>query len=189
MLIGYERVSTTAQVTDAQRADLLAAGVAPANIYSDKLSGKTTKRPQLKECLKSLREGDTLIITRLSRLSRSVGDLLAILKDLKARGVELKVLHQPETSTDSPTGRFLVTVLSAVDELQREIIRENTMEGLAAARAQGRTGGRKPGLDTRKVRIAKQMRGEGANITEIAATLKVSRATVYRHLNETSGEG
>lgn len=184
MLIGYERVSTTAQVTDAQEADLLAAGVAESHIYADKKSGKSTNRPALQECLKALREGDTLVITRLSRLARSLGDLLAILEGLQAKGVDLKVIHQPEVNFTSSTGKFLLQILGAVDEFQRNILVENTHEGLAAARAQGRTGGRKPELDTRKVRIAKQMRSEGANIAEIARTLKVSRATVYRHLNE-----
>jgi DNA invertase Pin-like site-specific DNA recombinase len=183
VLIGYMRVSTTAQVTDAQEADLLAAGVTPGHIYADKLSGKDTKRPQLKECLRSLREGDTLVITRLSRLARSLGDLLAILKDLNSRGVELKVVHQSGVDFNTPNGKLLLQILGAVDEFQRDIIVENTKEGLAAARAKGHTGGRKPGLDPRKVRLAKQMHAEGSSISEIAATFKVSRATVYRHLD------
>ena len=186
--LGYMRVSTTQQVTDAQEADLRAAGVAPGNIYADKLSGKNTSRPELKACLKALREGDTLVITRLSRLARSLGDLLAILKDLEARNIEVKVVHQPEVDFTSSTGKFLLQILGAVDEFQRNIIVENTREGLAAARAKGHTGGRKPGLDPKKVRIARQMRAEGSSITEIAATLKVSRATVYRHINPDSGE-
>lgn len=189
MLIGYMRVSTTAQVTDAQEADLLAAGVAPGNLYSDKRSGKSSNRPALQECLKALRQGDTLVITRLSRLARSLGDLLAILEGLQAKGVDLRVIHQPEVNFTSSTGKFLLQILGAVDEFQRNIIVENTREGLAVAREKGHTGGRKPGLDSRKVRLARQMRAEGSNVTEIAATLKVSRATVYRHLNENTKEG
>lgn len=186
MKLGYMRVSTTAQVTDAQEADLLAAGVAKANIYADKLSGKSTKRPALQECLKALREGDTLVITRLSRLARSVGDLLAIIDGLEARGIGLEVIHQPELASNSPTGKFLRTVLSAVDQLQREIIVENTREGLAVARAQGRTGGRKPKVHNGQEQAIRTMRAEGMNVSEIAKSLKVSRATVYRHLGEAS---
>lgn len=186
--LGYMRVSASAQVTDAQEADLLAAGVAPPNIYADKLSGKNANRPELKACLKALRDGDTLVITRLSRLARSLGDLLAILKDLETRKIEVKVVHQPEVDFTSSTGKFLLQMLGAVDEFQRNIIVENTREGLAAARAKGHTGGRKPGLDAKKVRIARQMRAEGSSVTEIAATLKVSRATVYRHINPEVGE-
>lgn len=187
-LIGYMRVSTAAQVTDAQEADLLSAGVQPDKIYADKLSGKNSNRPELKACLKSLNAGDTLVITRLSRLARSLGDLLAILANLHARAVELKVIHQPEIDFTSSTGKFLLQILGAVDEFQRNIIVENTREGLAAARAKGRTGGRKPGLDARKVRLAKQMHAEGSPISQIAATFKVSRATVYRYLKPDSGD-
>jgi DNA invertase Pin-like site-specific DNA recombinase len=187
--IGYMRVSTGNQSTDSQEDDLIAAGVAAEHIYRDKLSGKNTNRPELKECLRAIREGDTLVITRLSRLCRSLGDLLAIMASLEAKGVKLHVIHQKDVSTDSPTGKLVRSILGAVDEFQRDIIVENTREGLAAAKARGRVGGRKPGLDEKRVRAAKQMRAEGGSITEIAATLKVSRATVYRHLNETSKDG
>src|SRR5438105_1910662 len=104
---GNMRVSTVAQSTDTQEADLTAAGVSPDKIYKDKLSGKDTRRPDLKACLKALNPGDTLYITRLSRMARSVGDLIAIMDGLEAKGVKLVVIHQPEVSTDTPTGRFL----------------------------------------------------------------------------------
>jgi DNA invertase Pin-like site-specific DNA recombinase len=182
--IGYMRVSTASQSTDTQWDDLLTAGVQPEHIYKDKLSGKNTKRPELKECLRSLRDGDVLVITRLSRLCRSLGDLLAIIDTLDSKGVQLQVIHQGAVNEASASGRLLRNILGAVDEFQREIIVENTREGLAAARARGRTGGRKPGLDERKVRTVRQMRAEGSSITEIATTMKVSRATVYRHLKE-----
>jgi DNA invertase Pin-like site-specific DNA recombinase len=187
MRIGYMRVSTTAQNTDSQWDDLTGAGVEPGNIYKDKLTGKNTKRPELKECLRALREGDVLVITRLSRLCRSLGDLLAIIDTLDAKDVKLEVIHQGAVNEASAAGRLLRNILGAVDEFQREIIVENTREGLAAARARGHVGGRKPGLDERKVRLARQMRAEGSSITEIATTLKVSRATVYRHLGQTAG--
>ena len=182
--LGYMRTSTTSQSTDTQEVDLLAAGVSPDKIYRDQLSGKNTKRPELQAALKALNGGDTLVVTRLSRLCRSLGDLIGIMKGLDAKGVKVEVIHQPEISTDTAMGRFVLNIMGAVDEFQREIIVEHTREGLAVARAKGRTGGRKPGLDQRKVRVARQMRAEGSNISEIAATLKVSRATVYRHLNE-----
>lgn len=182
--LGYMRVSTIAQSTDTQEVDLLAAGVDPKKIYADKLSGKDTKRPELQACLKALNPGDTLVITRLSRLARSLGDLLAILKDLESKDVTIEVIHQKDVDLNTSTGKLLISILGAVDQFQRDIIVENTREGLAVARAKGRTGGRKPELDAKKVRFAREMRAQGSNISEIARTLKVSRATVYRHLAE-----
>jgi DNA invertase Pin-like site-specific DNA recombinase len=179
--IGYGRVSTKDQNSGSQLDELTAAGCAPVFIDQGK-SGKLARRPELDKCLAALQAGDTLVITRLSRLARSITNLLVLAKDLREQGIALKVLHQPELDFDTATGRFLFYILAAVDEFQREIIVENTYEGLAFAKSRGRVGGRKPGLNPTTVKAAHQLVDSGASVAEVAQTLKVSRATVYRHL-------
>jgi DNA invertase Pin-like site-specific DNA recombinase len=187
-LIGYARISTHGQKEDSQVDELKAAGC--ERIFTDRgVSGKLGKRPELDACLDYLREGDVLVITRLSRAMRSIRHLLNTAHDLGERGIGLKVLKQQEIDTTSATGRFLFNVLAAVDELQREIIVEGTHEGWEAARARGRTGGRKPKLSPGAIQVAREMydkRGADGKrahtVDEIAAVLKVSRPTVYRVL-------
>jgi DNA invertase Pin-like site-specific DNA recombinase len=182
-LKGYGRVSTRDQNPDYQHDALLAAGCAEGDIHIDHgKSGKLARRPALDECLAALQPGDTLVITRLSRLARSLTNLLALASDFRERNITLKTLDQGDVDMTTPTGRFVLNILGAVDEFQREIIVENTYEGLAAAKARGRVGGRKPGLDPRRVAAARQLVDNGASVAEVAQTLKVSRATVYRHL-------
>lgn len=178
--IGYARVSTRDQNTDSQLDELRAAGCEPIFVDHGR-SGKLASRPELDKCLASLREGDTLVITRLSRAGRSLKHMLSLAADLDAKGVGLQVLKQ-NIDTTTPTGRLVFHILAALDEFQRELIVEGTYEGLAAAKARGRKGGRKPGLDPRKVKVAHQLKESGASVAEIAQTLSVSRATVYRHL-------
>jgi DNA invertase Pin-like site-specific DNA recombinase len=181
-LTGYGRVSTRDQNPDSQRDALLEAGVPPDRIYIDHgRSGKLASRPELDRCLASLVEGDTLVITRLSRAARSLRNLLALTEDLHARGVGLKVLKQ-DIDTSTPTGRLVFHILAAIDEFQREIIVENTEEGVKAAAARGRKGGRPAGLDPRRVKTARQLYDGGETVSEIAKVMRVSRATVYRHL-------
>jgi DNA invertase Pin-like site-specific DNA recombinase len=181
MKIGYARVSTSDQELASQIDALKAAGVDERNIYTDKKSGKNKSRPGLESCLKVLREGDELVFTRLSRLCRSLKDLLAITEDLQERGVALRAIHQDFDIT-SANGKLVMQILGAVDEFQRNIIADNTREGLESAKARGRVGGRPAGLDARRVKTAQQLKAQGATIVDIARTLKVSRATVYRHL-------
>lgn len=183
MKIGYARVSTSDQELASQVDALKAAGVDERNIYTDKRSGKNTRRPGLETCLKVLREGDELVFTRLSRLCRSLRDLLIITEDLQARGVGMRAIHQ-DFDVTSANGRLVMQILGAVDEFQRNIIAENTREGLESAKARGNVGGRPAGLDPKRVRTAHQMKADGMSIVDIARTLKVSRATVYRHLDE-----
>jgi DNA invertase Pin-like site-specific DNA recombinase len=179
---GYGRVSTRDQNPDSQRDALLEAGCAEQNIHIDKASGKLASRPELDKVLALLQPGDTLVITRLSRMARSLRNLLNLTEQLDERGVSLRVLKQ-DIDTSTPTGRLVFHILAAIDQFQRELIVENTEEGLASAKARGRTPGRKPGLDKRKVAIARQLADSGETVAEIARVLKVSRATVYRHLD------
>lgn len=178
--VGYGRVSTRDQNPDSQEDALREAGC--ERFYIDRgRSGKLASRPELDACLAALQPGDVLIVTRLSRLARSMQNLLNLTELLREKDVALKVLKQ-DIDTSTPTGRLVFHLLAAIDEFTRELIVENTEEGLKAARERGRTPGRKPGLDKRKVAIARQLHDSGETVAEIARVLNVSRATVYRHL-------
>lgn len=179
--IGYARVSTRNQNDDSQTDELTAAGC--ERIFTDRgVSGKHASRPELDRCLAYLREGDVLVITRLSRAMRSLRHLLDLAAELQARGVGLVVLKQ-DIDTTSATGRLVFHILAAIDEWQRELIVEGTHEGLAAARARGRVGGRKPKLTDAQVRHARELYDAGdRSVADIAKLLGVSRQTVYRAL-------
>jgi DNA invertase Pin-like site-specific DNA recombinase len=159
-------------------------------IFTDKASGKLADRPELDKALAYLREGDVLVITRLSRAMRSLKHLLALADDLRERGIDLVVLRQ-HIDTTTPTGRLVFHVLGAIDEFQRELIIEGTREGLEAARARGRTGGRKPKLSAAKAATVRRMyQATGPDgkrlhtVAEIAQTAGVHRTTVYDYLKK-----
>ena len=147
--IGYARVSTRSQKDDSQADDLTAYGC--DKIFTDTASGKHAARPELDKALAYLREGDVLVITRLSRAMRSLKHLLALADELRERGIDLVVLKQ-QIDTTTPTGRLVFHILGAIDEFQRELIIEGTREGLDAARARGRTGGRQAQAERRQGR-------------------------------------
>ena len=142
------RVSTADQSTDLQRDALLAAGVAERDIYLDKASGKQDDRPGLEACLRALRPADTLLVWKLDRLGRSLGHLVATVQELADRQVAFKVLtgHGANIDTGTASGKLIFGIFAALAEFERELISERTRAGLAAARARGRKGGRKPKL-------------------------------------------
>jgi DNA invertase Pin-like site-specific DNA recombinase len=154
---GYARVSTRSQTDDSQLDALRAAGC--HRIWTDTASGRLARRPEWDKCLDYLRAGDELVITRLSRMARSVRHLTEVAAMLAERKVDLVVLKQG-IDTTTPAGRFLFHVIGAMDEMLADLISEGTIEGLEAARARGRTGGRKPKLTARQVIIARQMYDE-----------------------------
>ena len=179
--IGYARVSTKGQNDDSQVDELTVYGV--DKLFVDHgISGKHASRPELDKALAYLRDGDTFVITRLSRAMRSLKHLIELAADLRERGIELVVLKQ-DIDTSTPTGRLVFHILAAFDEFQRELIVEGTLEGLEAARARGRTGGRKPKLTDSQVKHARELYADGEHtVAQIAALLGVSRQTVYRIL-------
>ena len=190
MRIGYARVSTRDQHPEAQHDALLAAGCDSGHIYIDKASGKLAQRPELDKALLVLREGDQLAITKLDRLGRSLAHLIALSADLQKRGVDLVVLDQG-IDTSTAVGRMFFQILGAIAEFEHALMSERTMDGLAAARARGRTGGQKSKLRPRQIQLARQMYDETGEdgkrrhtVADIAAELGVSRPTVYRHLEE-----
>ena len=190
--IGYARVSTRGQNDDSQVDDLTAYGC--EKIFTDTASGKHAARPELDQALAYLRVGDVFVITRLSRAMRSLKHLLALADELRERGVGLVVLKQ-QIDTTTPQGRLVFHLLGAIDEFQRELIVEGTREGLAAARARGRTGGRKPKLNARQAATVRRMyEATGPDgkrqhtVAEIAEAVGVHRTTVYDYLKRRSAD-
>ncbi|MGH3183255.1 MAG: recombinase family protein [Streptosporangiaceae bacterium] len=188
---GYARVSTRSQRDDSQLDALRAAGC--ERIWTDTASGRLARRPQWDNCLDHLRAGDELVITRLSRMARSVRHLTEIAALLQERGIDLIVLKQG-IDTTTAAGRFTFHVLAAMGEMLADLISEGTREGLESARARGRAGGRKPKLTAWQAQVARGMYDEtGADgrrkctVAEIAGTFAVSRKTVYRHLEPSGG--
>lgn len=164
---------------------LTRAGVTPTNIYIDHASGAKASRPKLDELTGKLRDGDTLAVTRLDRLSRSVVHLVTLGAELRERGVGLRVIEQG-IDTSTIEGRAMFGMLSVLAELQRELIIANTRDGLVAARARGRTGGRRPKLNADQIAVAQDLYDSGdKTVQQIADILKVPRTTIYGHLNRT----
>ena len=180
--VGYARVSTHSQKEDSQVDELKAAGC--EKVFVDKASGKLAKRPNLDACLEYMRESDVLVITRLSRAMRSLHHMIELSRTLQERGIGLVVVKQA-IDTTTPTGRLMFHMLAAIDEFQRELIVEGTHEGLAAARARGRVGGRKPKLTEAQAKLARELYDSRKHtIAEIASMLNVGRSTLYRTLGQ-----
>ncbi|MER5422763.1 recombinase family protein [Streptosporangium roseum] len=183
MLFGYARISTADQNPDHQIDALLRAGVERDNVYLDRASGAKASRPQFDIVLRTLRSGDTLKVTRLDRLSRSVLHLVTLGAELRMRGVGLHVIEQG-IDTDTMEGRAMFGMLSVLAELQRELIVANTNDGLAAARARGRVGGRRPRLTADQAALAQQLYdAREKTVQQIADLFGVPRSTVYGHLD------
>jgi DNA invertase Pin-like site-specific DNA recombinase len=179
--LGYARVSTLQQDEALQHDALKAAGC--PRIFVDKASGKLESRPALDDLLAQVRPGDTVVVWRLDRLGRSLRHLLETVNALEQRGVAFVSLTE-NIDTSTPGGRLVFHVFGALAEFERDLIRERTMAGLAAARARGRTGGRPTVWTEDKLRTARAMRASGDyDVTSIAKVLGVSRASVYRALD------
>ncbi|EDJ8987558.1 recombinase family protein [Salmonella enterica subsp. diarizonae] len=188
MLIGYMRVSKIdgSQTTDLQRDALFAAGVSPEHLYEDHASGKTEDRPGLLNCLKALREGDTLVVWKLDRLGRDLHHLINTVHNLTGRGVGLKVLtgHGAAVDTTTAAGKLVFGIFAALAEFERELISERTRAGLASARARGRKGGRPFKMTTAKLRLAMAAMGKPeTRVGDLCKELGITRQTLYRHIS------
>ena len=181
MLIGYIRVSTEDQTTDSQRDALTAHGC--ETIYSEHRSGKDTNRPELENCLKAMRAGDTLIVWRLDRLGRNLSDLISIVRNLETRGIGFTSLTE-QIDTTTPAGRLVFHVFAALAEFERELISERTKAGLAAARARGRAGGRPRKMDLPTLKMAMAAMSDRSSVAKnVAKRLNISTATLYEYVN------
>lgn len=181
MLIGYARVSTLDQNPQLQVDALNEAGC--QKIFTEKRSGADKKSRQLEEALEYMREGDTLVVWKLSRLARSLTQIITTVQDLENRKIGLKNLTQ-NIDTGTPEGRLFFHMNAAFDQFQREIIVENTKAGLKTARKNGRIGGRPTSMTKDKIRTAKAMLKDTENypfISDIIKTLEIGRTTFYRH--------
>lgn len=180
--IGYGRVSTTDQNPDSQQDALSAANV--DKIFIEKFSGTKASRPEFNKAREALRVGDTLVVTRLDRLGRSTKDLLTIASELEAGGINLDVIEQ-KIDTSTPEGKLFFTMIAAFAEFEHGIMVNRTLDGLAAARARGRKGGRKAKMTPARIEEARRFYAAGdKTVQQIADLFQVSRPTVYRALDQ-----
>lgn len=185
MLVGYARVSTQDQKLELQRDALKEAQC--DRIFEDKASGAKAARPGLTEALAFMRPGDTLVIWKLSRLGRSLKQLIETVQAMQDKDIELKSLNE-SLDTRTPTGKLLFHIVAAFAQFERDNMIENTKAGLEAARARGKKGGRKRALDGKKLAQAMVLRADPAlPIAEICKTLGISRATLYRYTGTKMG--
>lgn len=188
MKIGYARVSTNEQDLTAQRDGLAALGVDADNVYVDHgLTGANRARPGLREAMAAVRKGDTLVVTKLDRLARSLPDARDIADELTRKGVSLSLGGSVYDPTD-PVGRLLFNVLGMVAEFEADLIRMRTREGMAVAKAKGRLRGKQPKLSVSQRRHLLELHDAGNHTqAELAELFRVSRTTIYREVQRRAG--
>jgi DNA invertase Pin-like site-specific DNA recombinase len=180
MRIGYARVSTAEQSLEAQIDALERAGC--DKVFQEKVSTRRDRRPELEALLDYIRDSDTLVVTRLDRIARSVRELIDFMQMLDERGITFVATDQ-SIDTSNAMGRMFFYVMASIAEFERDMIRERTLAGIAAARARGRLGGRPPKMTPAKIAAARRMYDEKTHtLTEIAQVVGVSRTTVWNHV-------
>lgn len=180
--IGYVRVSTTDQNTARQLA-----GVPLDKTFTDRASGKDTGRPQLAECLRYLRDGDTLVVHSMDRLARSLPDLRQLVTSLTAKGVAVQFVKENLTFTcdeASPFATLMLNMLGAFAEFERDLMLERQREGIAIAKAKGKYKGRKPSLDAHQAEQLRTRLAAGEPVSALAREYGISRQTVYNYAKE-----
>lgn len=189
MLIGYARVSTIEQDPAAQRAQLSVLGVDEADMYVDHgLTGTNRDRPALREAIAAVRAGDTLVVTKLDRLARSVRDAHDLADELASKGVRLQLGASVYDPTD-PVGKLLFSVLGIVAEFEADLIRARTREGMAVARAKGRLRGKQPKLSRRREAELVKLHAAGEHTSgDLAEIFGVARSTVYRAIQRAEND-
>ena len=183
MLVGYARVSTQDQNLELQLTALKKSGC--KKIYQDQMSGTKNNRPGLQLALEVLRKGDTLVVWKLDRLGRSVKGLVDLVNKLHKDDIHFKSITD-NVDTSTPSGRFFFHIMASLAQMERELVAERTRAGLAAAKAQGRIGGRKRKMTQSKLESAKKLLESGTPPKEIARNLGVSIPTLYRWIPASS---
>lgn len=187
LLIGYARVSTEDQDLRAQEAALLKAGVLPNNLYTDKKSGSTLRRPGLEAALMDCRPGDVLIVPALDRLSRSVEDLIYLSNRLNVEGVQLRSLRE-SIDTTTPFGTLFFHLMAALAQFERSLIGQRTKDGIAAAKARGVRFGRKPELAGKKYKRAVTLLRQGMPAEQVAKRIGMSGPRLRQKVLEVEGK-
>lgn len=186
MLIGYARVSKSdgSQLLDLQKDALLKAGVDQEYIYQDLASGRKDDRPGLVACLKALQPGNTLVVWKLDRLGRDMKHLVNLIDEMSHKKVGFKVLSGAEIDTTTANGRLVFGIFAALAEFERELIKERTQAGLAAARARGRNGGRPRKMDEHTIKMAVAAMSDRNSVAhEVAKRLNITTTTLYTYVN------
>ena len=180
-VFGYTRVSTSRQVTERQEDTLIAAGVTVDDIYSDTVSGAKFVRAGLDALLQAAREGDTIVVTSLDRLGRSLSQIVALADELHRRGIILRSLKESIDYSTS-VGRMLAGIFASLAEYERDLITERAADARAAASARGRHTGRPSKLTPDQTRQLRALHADGESVASLCSSFKVSRPTVYRVL-------
>ena len=186
MLVGYARTSTAEQNIGLQLSSLMEAGC--EKLYQDQISGTKINRPGLAMALEVLRKDDTLVVWKLDRLGRTVKGLIDLVNQLQQKGIHFKSITD-NVDTTTPSGRFFFHMMASLAQMERELIAERTKAGLAAAKAQGRIGGRKRKMTQSKIDSAKQLLAAGTLPKDVAQNLGVSIPTLYRWVPASSNLG
>lgn len=188
-ILGYARVSTEGQNLDRQIDALMVAGVSRKHLYCEKMTGTKAERPELNRLINDLETGDTVIIADLTRISRSTKDLLEIVDKIKNKDAYIKSLKDTwlNTTTDNPYNDFLLTVMSGLSQLERDLISQRTKEGLVSAKARGRNGGR-PSKQNEKAEMVMALYDSGMKIADIVRNTELSRSTVNRIIKNHSSK-
>ena len=177
--VGYARVSSVGQSLDVQQEKLRDCD----KLFEEKRSATTDARPQLKQCLNYVREGDQLIVTRIDRLARSTLHLCQIAETLREKGVDLVVLDQNIDTSDA-TGRLLFNMLGAIGQFETEIRAERQMDGIKKAKDRGVQFGKRPALSEDQITELRDKRAQGTLIKDLMAEYNLSKATIYRYLSK-----
>ena len=179
VLVGYARVSSDTQVLDRQIDALNNAGVDVRNIYREKITGTIRERPELTRLLNELQEGDVVLVAELTRLSRSTKDLFRIVEQIEGKSAHIKSIKDTWLNTATPEGKLMFTIFAGLSQFERDLISERTKDGLKAAKARGRNGGR-PSKRTDKELTVKALYNSGVKIAEVVRQTGLSRSTVGR---------
>lgn len=180
MIIGYARVSTADQNLDRQTDALTGAGA--VKLFTEKVTGRKKDRPELMKLMDQLREGDVVVISELTRLSRSTRDLFVIVDQIKSRGADIKSLKETWLDTTTPQGALMMTIFAGLSQFEADLTAQRTREGLAAAKARGRSGGR-PKTSDEKITRALKMYDGGFSVDEVCKSCGISKSTLYNLIN------
>lgn len=188
MVFGYARVSKTEQNLDRQLDLLIAAGA--EEVVQEKITGTKADRPELNRLLDKLRKGDLILITDLTRLGRSTKDLFNLVEQIEKKGANIKSLKENWIDTTTPQGKLLFTMFAGISQFERDLISQRTKEGLAAARARGRKGGRRPKLnDSKKKAMYELYNQKRTMVKDLCNMFDVSKPTLYKVIEELSKNG